>query len=579
MKQFSFYIHLFILLLLMQPTTLVGQSLFHQDIFYGGVTSGGFSTGEGFGSGTLPLYIEPGSTIRKAYLFSYRIGYPPKAPITVNGTPFFIDTNNIVMQVNHTNPFASPIHFYYEDITNYLTTNFTSTFNITIPTQFGLPIGWGWFTAFIYIEYDNLALPKVATSLWINDKDLIGNEAYVMNNMNPMNTNFPVGLAVMIDRACNNTTDGTAVNLNSNLIGIIGNPDVVNNNWNCAGSKGHFYYQNNTLFGLDDDIPNNIMDSSDALANITSYLTNGDTGYSLNLIHNNNNNIGKPNVNLLFINAYTTPCDTFSTSVTAIKDTICVGESVQLQATGGSTYNWLGELNDTSIANPIASPTQSTTYIVTIQNDSGCVKTEHIKIWVNPLPTPSNIITTNTLCNDSSGNLTVGIINSNTAPYSYTLTNLETSNTIIQAQNTFSNLGNAIYLLQIMDINGCSVTDTILINDVQVGCDALDTLELIITIPNVFTPNGDNENDNFVIQIIGAELLESIEMVVFNRWGQKVENRKLKGESIVESRIVIWNGTTTAGNKASEGTYFYLIKYTTKTGETTAKKGTITLLR
>ncbi len=46
--------------------------------------------------------------------------------------------------------------------------------------------------------------------------------------------------------------------------------------------------------------------------------------------------------------------------------TICSGTSVQLQATGGTTYTWTpsGGLNNTNTANPVASPTTTTTYVV-----------------------------------------------------------------------------------------------------------------------------------------------------------------------------------------------------------------------
>jgi len=44
-------------------------------------------------------------------------------------------------------------------------------------------------------------------------------------------------------------------------------------------------------------------------------------------------------------------------------------------------------------------------------------------------------------------------------------------------------------------------------------------------------------------------------------------------------KLLVWNGTTTAGSKASEDTYFYVITYITKTGETVVEKGTVSLLR
>jgi hypothetical protein len=59
--------------------------------------------------------------------------------------------------------------------------------------------------------------------------------------------------------------------------------------WGC-GIRGHFYYQNNALFGIDVDTPDNIMDEADALADISSYLNNNDTGYDLRLEYNGSNN-------------------------------------------------------------------------------------------------------------------------------------------------------------------------------------------------------------------------------------------------------------------------------------------------
>ena len=556
---------------------------FYQDVFYGGVTSGGFSTGQGAGSGTLNLFIEPGSSIKKAYLFTYRIGYPPNVPITINGAPFLFDTINVIMQVSHGSPFVGATNLYYYDFTNDLSSNITSAFNITIPNQFGLPINWGYWTIYLYIAYENPVLPKVATSLWVNDKDFMGNESYVFTNMNPINNSFPVGLSLFLDRACDNTTDGTIVTLNSNNIGTIGGPDAVNNLWNCSGSKGHFYYQNNTLFGLDDDTPDNLMNSTDALADMSSYVLNNVTNYNLDLLYMNPlNPPAGYNLNNLFINAYSTPCDTFTTNATTNQDTICLGESAQLNASGGATYSWYSAF---STFNDSTTPIQTTTYIVTIKNDSGCVKTEHVKICVNPLPMPNSLTTNAAFCSDSTGSLKVDTINSNSAPYNYSLINLQTSDTLNQTQNTFYNLGAGNYLLQITDANGCFVTDTILINDVQVDC-PIDTIEITFVIPNVFTPNFDGDNDNFVIQLTGSSLIKELKVEIFNRWGMLVAGSRFDVQSLEnilttnnQQQLTIWDGRTNAAEIAPEGTYFYVVTYTTLKDEVKSEKGSISLLK
>ena len=54
-------------------------------------------------------------------------------------------------------------------------------------------------------------------------------------------------------------------------------------------------------------------------------------------------------------------------------DTLCPGESVQLQARGGTSFAWLPDptLSDTSIADPIASPAGPTTYFVVVTDSCG----------------------------------------------------------------------------------------------------------------------------------------------------------------------------------------------------------------
>lgn len=67
----------------------------------------------------------------------------------------------------------------------------------------------------------------------------------------------------------------------------------------------------------------------------------------------------------------------------------CFGGSTQLNATGGTTYSWSPTtgLSNPNIANPIANPTITTTYTVTV-TDQGCTATSSVIITVNPLPVP-----------------------------------------------------------------------------------------------------------------------------------------------------------------------------------------------
>lgn len=63
---------------------------------------------------------------------------------------------------------------------------------------------------------------------------------------------------------------------------------------------------------------------------------------------------------------------------------ICFGADVELNASGGDFYSWEWDatLDDTTIANPIAKPTQDQEYIVTISDVEGCSVTDTVRITI-----------------------------------------------------------------------------------------------------------------------------------------------------------------------------------------------------
>lgn len=86
-----------------------------------------------------------------------------------------------------------------------------------------------------------------------------------------------------------------------------------------------------------------------------------------------------------------------------------------------------------------------------------------------------------------------------------------------------------------------------------------------ITIPNLFTPNGDGVNDAF--EIIGLNQYQSNELQIINRWGNEVFHTKGYQNN--------WTG-----EGLNEGTYYYLLRVK-KTGsnEVEVFKGYTTLIR
>jgi gliding motility-associated-like protein len=77
-----------------------------------------------------------------------------------------------------------------------------------------------------------------------------------------------------------------------------------------------------------------------------------------------------------------------------------------------------------------------------------------------------------------------------------------------------------------------------------------------LNIPNVFTPDGDGLNDNFIVE---SKSLRSLSMEVFSRSGLKVYSFYGIGELLREWKG--WDGNVNSSSvKASPGVYFYVIR-------------------
>ena len=72
----------------------------------------------------------------------------------------------------------------------------------------------------------------------------------------------------------------------------------------------------------------------------------------------------------------------------------------------------------------------------------------------------------------------------------------------------------------------------------------------LYTLPNVFTPNGDNANELFTP--INYRFIDRIEIKVFNKWGNLVFETM--------DPEINWNGTNLSGADLAEGVYFYNCK-------------------
>jgi gliding motility-associated-like protein len=96
------------------------------------------------------------------------------------------------------------------------------------------------------------------------------------------------------------------------------------------------------------------------------------------------------------------------------------------------------------------------------------------------------------------------------------------------------------FWVDVTDNNGCTVRDTIVVTSEQ---------EVCITIPNAISPNGDNINDVWNIELI--ELYPEVEIRIFNRWGEMIWASE-KGYPQP------WDGTSN-GRKLPIDSYHYII--------------------
>ncbi|UPT66143.1 MAG: gliding motility-associated C-terminal domain-containing protein [Sphingobacteriales bacterium JAD_PAG50586_3] len=90
----------------------------------------------------------------------------------------------------------------------------------------------------------------------------------------------------------------------------------------------------------------------------------------------------------------------------------------------------------------------------------------------------------------------------------------------------------------------------------------------VVFVPNVFTPNGDGVNDNFIAMVSG--IVTDVNIVIFNRWGLQV----------YESDDVnfAWDGTI-GGQDANDSVYYWILTYVDNNGNAKQLTGTVTLLK
>ena len=224
------------------------------------------------------------------------------------------------------------------------------------------------------------------------------------------------------------------------------------------------------------------------------------------------------------------------TTVVSNTQQFCEGNSVTLQASGGINYLWSPAvgLSNVNIANPVASPADSTIYSVIITSANNCADTATVAIHVFKKPTanagPDKIIFKgqSVVLQGMAGG---GNTTATWSPPAFL-------NDPLLLQPTATALSDMRFTLNVISNAGCGeASDDVFVKVVN-G----------IYVPTAFSPNNDRLNDTWRIDALLA--LPNARVLIFNRYG------KIIFESTGSNAV--WDGTY-KGNALPSGAYAYMI--------------------
>ena len=189
----------------------------------------------------------------------------------------------------------------------------------------------------------------------------------------------------------------------------------------------------------------------------------------------------------------TQACNYITTASGTGTNTICTGGSDQLNVTvnGGTspTYSWAPAtgLNFSNISNPLATPTTTTTYSVTVI-DGGCSETSSVTVTVMTTPVIIATVDAPIICNGTSTNLHAngtGVINWSWSP-AIGLNNPNIANPIASPTTTTT------YSVTGTNAGGCtgSTTKTITVSGSMTLTTTFDSITICPLTPTVLTASG-----------------------------------------------------------------------------------------
>ncbi|MCI5055886.1 MAG: gliding motility-associated C-terminal domain-containing protein, partial [Flavobacteriales bacterium] len=234
---------------------------------------------------------------------------------------------------------------------------------------------------------------------------------------------------------------------------------------------------------------------------------------------------------------------------------LCAYESITITAESREAVDFLwntGELDSTIVINGTSILQY---YNVTVTDINGCKNDANLPFKVRLLQSPEVDILYGVYgAFQNQYEFEADIIQGNIDEYTWIFGDGEQSN-MPDPVHDFEQTGIFDVNLIVLDENGCYDTAEIQLNIIE-----------NIEIPNVFTPNEDGFNDNFLIPSNG---MQEFLLVIYNRWGAELFR--------TESHKVAWDGNTHSGEPAPEGIYYFELIATGSIDHSTT--GHVTLIR
>jgi gliding motility-associated-like protein len=227
-------------------------------------------------------------------------------------------------------------------------------------------------------------------------------------------------------------------------------------------------------------------------------------------------------------------------------DVLCfggnTGTAIAVIETGNAPFNYTWSTGDTT---NLINNLSAGTYSVYVQDAFGCEITIDFEVYqpdslIVELYSPEPLDGYNVSIYEGADGSIQSDVYGGTGSVTYIWSNGSTTPNI-------GGLSAGSYSVIVTDENGCTATAGISLNQPR-----------ILEMPEGLSPNGDGDNDYFVIR--GIDAYPNNELIIYNRWGNVVYQQSGYNNE--------WQGVNNKGEPLPDGTYFAIFK---PTGDGTAE--------